>query len=206
MCILLLHALTPIPEEPRCPFSSSIPPLLMIPLHPTLDHTPSVTSLTSILPATQPLLVCFPWPRNTSALHSLCLPPYCFFLFIVKLHKMSLLFLSFITWFIWLLGFLCCRPLSFPVIPLLPSLPRLCSSCILYWVEQSHHQPSQLPKMKPSSHLDFLPITSCGQSVTSGFYPLNIGQVHPFPFPWQPNHSRLLPSLLEPQYILAPHH
>lgn len=130
----------------------------MIPLHPILDHTPSVTSLTSILPAMQPLLVCFPWPRNTSALHSLCLPPYCFFLFIVKLHKMSLFFLSFITWFIWLLGFLCCRPLSFPVIPLLPSLPCLCSSCILYWVEQSHHQPSQLPKMKPSSHLDFLPI------------------------------------------------
>ena len=48
MCILLLDALTAIPEEPRCPFSSSIPPLLISPLHPILDHTSSVTSLTSI--------------------------------------------------------------------------------------------------------------------------------------------------------------
>lgn len=83
--ILLPHALTPIPEELRGPFSCSILPLLRIPLHPISDQAPSATSLTCILWSSQPWLVCFPFLRNTPTQHSLLLPPNCFFHFAVKL-------------------------------------------------------------------------------------------------------------------------
>lgn len=175
----------------------SIPPLLRIPLQPFLAHSPLATPLTSVLPTAQP-----PWFISLVQKHSNAILPLATVLFLSTVRLLGRTITSQLYHLMHLADG--CLRLWVTLIYLWHHcshcLPCPCSSSISYWVEQSHNQPRQSPKMKPAVLLDFPPIYLS--------WPINHRQILLmkhwsgsllFPCAWWPNHCRPLPSLSETQ-------